>query len=76
MEGALREDINRVLTFLSQRESEILQSRFGLNGRGPATLKKIGSGCKLTKERIRQIEKTAIKRLREPSVSRLLKAYI
>lgn len=76
LDGSLRDDVNRVLMFLSQRESEILQSRFGLNGKGPATLKAIGRGCKLTKERIRQIEKTAIKRLRQPSVSRLLRAYI
>ena len=75
MKDTLRDDINRVMASLSQRESEVLQSRFGLNGKGPATLKAIGQGCDLTKERIRQIEKNAIKRLRHPSQSRLLRAY-
>jgi RNA polymerase primary sigma factor len=76
MKDSLRDDINRVMDSLSKRESEILQSRFGLNGKGPSTLKAIGRGCDLTKERIRQIEKNAIKHLRHPSQSRLLRAYI
>ena len=73
--SVLRDDINFVLSFLSKRESEILQCRFGLNGKGPMTLKAIGSKYKLTKERIRQIEKEAIKHLRHPSCSHLLRAY-
>jgi RNA polymerase primary sigma factor len=73
--GSLLEDVNRVMASLSQRESEILQSRFGLNGRTPLTLNAIGRMCKLTKERVRQIEKGALKRLRHPSQSRLLRAY-
>lgn len=72
---SLREDINTVLSSLSQRESEILQCRYGLNGKRRMTLREIGSKCKLTKERIRQIEKEAIRRLRHPSRSRLLGTY-
>ncbi len=72
---SLRDDINSVLTTLSQRESEILQHRFGLNGRRPMSLREIGRACRLTKERIRQIEKKAIKRLRHPSYTSLLRAY-
>ena len=75
LKESLQEDINRVIGSLSQRESEILQSRFGLNGRKPATLKAIGRVCRLTKERVRQVEKNALKRLRHPSQSRLLRAY-
>jgi RNA polymerase primary sigma factor len=75
IEGTLRDDINCVLRFLSQRESEVLQCRFGLNGKGPITLRAVGSKFKLTKERIRQIEKKAIKHLRHPSRSRLLRTY-
>ncbi len=75
IETSLRDDINRALTSLSQRESEILQYRFGLNGMTPLTLKAIGRKCKLTKERIRQIEKRAIRRLRDPACARLLRPY-
>ena len=76
IENCLRTDINTVLSSLSQRESEILQCRYGLNGKGPMTLKAIGSKCKVTKERIRQIQCKAIKRLRHPSRSRLLRACL
>jgi RNA polymerase primary sigma factor len=76
IENSLREDINGILRTLSQKESEIIQYRFGLNGRRPMSLKEIGSKYKLTKERIRQIEKKAIKRLQHPSRSHLLRAYM
>ena len=72
----LRQDINGILATLSQKESEIIQYRFGLNGRRPMSLKEIGSRYRLTKERIRQIEKKAIKRLQHPSRSHLLRAYM
>jgi RNA polymerase primary sigma factor len=74
--NSLREDINGVLTTLSQKESEIIQYRFGLNGKRAMSLKEIGSMYKLTKERIRQIEKKAIKRLQHPSRSHSLRAYM
>jgi RNA polymerase primary sigma factor len=74
--NSLRQDINEVLSSVSQKEAEIIQLRFGLNGRRPMSLKEIGSKYKLTKERIRQIEKKAIKRLQHPSRSHLLRAYI
>jgi RNA polymerase primary sigma factor len=74
--NSLRQDINGVLATLSQKESEIIQYRFGLNGRRPMSLKEIGSRYRLTKERIRQIEKKAIKRLQHPSRSHLLRAYM
>jgi len=76
IEQTLREDINTILKTLSDKESEILQYRFGLNGRRPMSLKEIGDKYKLTKERIRQIEKKAIKRLQHPTRSHLLKAYV
>ncbi len=75
MERSLREEINGVLGSLSERESEVLQCRFGLNGKGPMTLRAIGNKCKLTKERIRQIEKKAIKQLRRSPYSNPLRAY-
>jgi RNA polymerase primary sigma factor len=76
IESSLREDINGILKTLSQKEAEIIQYRFGLNGRRPMSLKEIGSKYKLTKERIRQIEKKAIKRLQHPSRSHVLRAYM
>jgi RNA polymerase primary sigma factor len=73
IENSVRDAINIVLSSLSQRESEILQCRYGLNGKRPMTLQAIGNKCTLTKERIRQIEKRAIKRLRHPSRSNSLR---
>jgi RNA polymerase primary sigma factor len=75
MMSSLREDINSVLGSLSKRESEILQYRFGLNGKGPMSLKAIGNKCRLTKERIRQIEKKAIEHLRHHTCRHLLGTY-
>ena len=74
-EKALKDDINTILTTLTEKESEILQFRFGLNGRSPLSLKEIGDKYNLTKERIRQIEKKALKRLQHPSRSQILEVY-
>ncbi len=76
IEKALKNDINEILSTLSDKESEIVQYRFGLNGRSPLSLKEIGDRYSLTKERIRQIEKKAIKRLQHPKRSQLLESYI
>lgn len=75
MDRSLKDDINAVLQTLSEKEADIIQYRFGLNGRTPLSLKDIGSKYNLTKERIRQIEKKAIKRLQHPSRSQYLAAY-
>ena len=72
---AMKDDINTVLGTLGQKEAEILQYRFGLNGYSPLSLKDIGDRYNLTKERIRQIEKKAIKRLQHPSRSKHLADY-
>ncbi len=76
IDGSLREEINSVLNTLSRKEADIIQYRFGLNGRRPMSLKEIGTRYKLTKERIRQIEKKALKRLQHPSRSHSLRSYI
>ena len=75
IEVSLIEDINSVLDTLTEKEAEIIQFRFGLNGRSPLSLKEIGDRYNLTKERIRQIEKKALKRLQHPSRSQYLEAY-
>lgn len=76
MQQSLQEDINNILQTLTDKESEIIQFRFGLNGRAPLSLKEIGDRYNLTKERIRQIEKKAIKRMQHPMRSRMLEPYI
>lgn len=76
MEASLKSDINQVLESLTEKEAEIVQYRFGLNGRSPLSLKEIGDRYKLTKERIRQIEKKALKRLQHPKRRQLLESYI
>jgi RNA polymerase primary sigma factor len=75
IETSLKQDINDVLQSLTDKESQIIQYRFGLNGRSPLSLKEIGDRYNLTKERIRQIEKKALKRLQHPSRSQFLVAY-
>ncbi|RKX78240.1 MAG: RNA polymerase subunit sigma [Spirochaetes bacterium] len=75
VEKSLKEDINNVLKTLSKKEAEIIKYRFGLNGRHPLSLKEIGDKYNLTKERIRQIEKKALKRLQHPSRSQYLESY-
>jgi RNA polymerase primary sigma factor len=76
IDSNLKDDINTVLGTLSDKESEIIQYRFGLNGRAAMSLKEIGDRFNLTKERIRQIEKKALKRLQHPSRSGRLEAYV
>jgi RNA polymerase primary sigma factor len=72
----LKEDINAVLSTLSDKEREVIEYRFGLNGRRAMSLKEIGDRFKLTKERIRQIEKSALKRLSQPNRTELLESYV
>jgi RNA polymerase primary sigma factor len=76
MAGVLKADINHVLGSLSRRESDILQSRFGLNGRKRLTLTELGRRYRLTKERVRQIEKRALQQLQVSLRLRVLEGYL
>lgn len=76
LERSLKDDVNSLLATLTEKEADILQHRFGLNGRSPLSLKEIGDRYNLTKERIRQIEKKALKRLQHPNKSRILEPYM
>jgi RNA polymerase primary sigma factor len=64
---ALRDEINKAMEYLSEREVEVLSLRYGLNGGQSRTLDEVGYAMHLTRERIRQIEKSALKRLRHLS---------
>jgi len=76
LEHALEADVRSLLSTLSDKERDIIELRFGLEGKNPMSLKEIGELYNLTKERIRQIEKKAIERLRNPSRSKLVESYI
>jgi RNA polymerase primary sigma factor len=72
----LRERVEKVLSTLSPREARILRLRFGLENGHPYTLEEVGRKFGLTRERIRQIEGKALRRLRHPCRSRLLRDYM
>ncbi len=74
--STLQDSIESVLSTLTEKESNVIRYRFGLNGERPHSLKEIGDKYNLTKERIRQIEKKAISRLRHPTRSQKLQSYI
>ncbi|MCD8222709.1 MAG: RNA polymerase sigma factor RpoD [Clostridiales bacterium] len=72
----LREQLEEVLDGLSEREKLVLKLRFGLEDGRPHTLEEVGKQFHVTRERIRQIEAKALRRLRHPSKSRKLKGYL
>jgi RNA polymerase primary sigma factor len=76
IDSTLQDSIEHVLSTLTEKESNVIKYRFGLNGERPHSLKEIGDKYNLTKERIRQIEKKAISRLRHPTRSQKLQSYI
>ncbi|MDX1436468.1 MAG: sigma-70 family RNA polymerase sigma factor [Anaerolineales bacterium] len=75
-QNMLEEKIEEVLATLSPREARILRLRFGLENGRSYTLEGVGKKFGLTRERIRQIEGKALRRLRHPCRSRLLKEYL
>ncbi len=75
-EAMLKEKVNEVLESLSPREARILRLRFGLDDGNPYTLEEVGAKFGLTRERIRQIEGKALRRLRHPLRARQLKEYL
>jgi len=72
----LREKIEEVLDTLPPREARILRMRFGLENGHTYTLEEVGAKFGLTRERIRQIESKALRRLRHPRRARQLRDYM
>lgn len=72
----LKDEINNVLQGLTEREEKVLRLRFGLYDGRTRTLEEVGKEFNVTRERIRQIEAKALRKLRHPSRSRKLKDYL
>ena len=72
----LHEQLMEVLTTLTEREQKVLRLRFGLDDGRPRTLEEVGRVFHVTRERIRQIEAKALRKLRHPSRSKKLKDYL
>jgi RNA polymerase primary sigma factor len=72
----LKEQVEQVLSTLSDREKRVLEERFGLKDGRPKTLEEVGKMFAVTRERIRQIEAKALRKLRHPSRGNKLKDYL
>ena len=72
----LREQLNEVLATLTPREAKVLSLRFGIEDGRPRTLEEVGKEFNVTRERIRQIEAKALRKLRHPSRNKKLKDFL
>ena len=72
----LKEQLGEVLDTLTDREQKVLRLRFGMNDGRARTLEEVGKEFDVTRERIRQIEAKALRKLRHPSRSRKLRDYL
>ncbi len=72
----LAENTRKILGTLSPREEQVLKMRFGIGEKGNHTLEEVGQDFAVTRERIRQIEAKALRKLRHPSRSRILKNFV
>ena len=71
----IHEDIEKSLHILNKRERDIIIKRFGLDGETPMTLEDIGKVYGITRERIRQIENRAMRKLKAPKIRKNLEDY-
>jgi RNA polymerase primary sigma factor len=76
LEANLAENTRKVLSTLAPREAQVLKMRFGIGEKVNHTLEEVGQDFEVTRERIRQIEAKALRKLRHPSRSRLLKGFV
>ncbi len=73
--ASLKEQIGEALQNLTEREAEVIRMRFGLDGRGDRTLEEVGDRLQVTRERIRQIESRALRKLQDPETGGKLRSY-
>jgi RNA polymerase primary sigma factor len=76
IQSNMREITTRVLASLTAREERVLRMRFGLGLNTDHTLEEVGLQFSVTRERIRQIEAKALRKLRHPSRSRMLRSFL
>ncbi len=76
VQSMLKEEISSVLSTLDERERKILELRFGIHDGSTRTLEEVGSEFNVTRERVRQIESKALRKLRHPTRSRRIKAFL
>ena len=72
----LREEMAQAMSVLTEREQKVLRMRFGFDDGNPRTLEEVGREFQVTRERIRQIEGKALRKLRHPSRSKKLRDYL
>jgi len=71
----LGDQIQNILSELTPREEQVLRKRFGIGEKSDHTLEEVGKLFNVTRERIRQIEAKALRKLKHPSRSQVLRAY-
>ncbi len=76
IKGNLSDQTSRVLSTLTPREEKVLRMRFGIGEKSDHTLEEVGQDFNVTRERIRQIEAKALRKLRHPSRSKRLKSFV
>jgi RNA polymerase primary sigma factor len=76
IQSELRETTTRVLASVTPREERVLRMRFGIGTNKEHTLEEVGQQFSVTRERIRQIEAKAIRKLKHPSRSRILRSFL
>jgi len=72
----LVDNLNRILSTLSPREERVVRMRFGLGEKHDHTLEEVGQEFEVTRERIRQIEAKALRKLRHPTRARHLRCFV
>lgn len=76
MHGLLRDDLEMVMSTLTEREKMVLKLRFGIEDGHPRTLEEVGRVFNVTRERIRQIEAKALRKLKHPTRAKKLREYL
>ena len=76
LEASMKDCLAKSMSSLTQKERDVLQYRFGLNGGYPMTLEEVGQIYHVTRERIRQVEAKALRKLKSPKRSKALREYL